>query len=61
MESDNRLSWSLQALPLYLRRTAENMEIKSHLEYLIEINSGKKVVVFLDNAKIHTSTAMQVT
>lgn len=34
-------------------------EIKSHLEHLIEMNNGKKVVVFLDNARIHTSAAMQ--
>ena len=34
-------------------------EIKSHLEYLLEINPNKKVVVFLDNARTHTSLAMQ--
>lgn len=40
-------------------KSITSMEIKSHLEYLLEINSGKKIVVFLDNARIHTSAAMQ--
>lgn len=31
----------------------------SHLEHLIELNSGKKIVVFIDNAKFHTSAAIQ--
>lgn len=35
-------------------------EIKSHLDYLLQINPDKKVVVFLDNAKTHTSAAMQL-
>lgn len=34
-------------------------KIISHLEYLIELNPCKKVVVFLDNARIQTSAAMQ--
>lgn len=34
-------------------------EVKSHLEYLLEINPGKKIVVFLDNAKNHTSHLIQ--
>lgn len=34
-------------------------EVKSHLEYLMKINPGKKVVVFLDNAKNHTSFLIQ--
>lgn len=34
-------------------------EVVSHLEHLININPGKKVVVFLDNAKFHTSAAIQ--
>jgi transposase len=34
-------------------------EIKKHLEYLIELNPDKKIVVFLDNAKTHTSIGMQ--
>lgn len=34
-------------------------EIKSHFEYLLEINCGKKVVVFLDNARMHTSLLIQ--
>lgn len=34
-------------------------EIKTHIEYLLEINPHKKVVIFLDNAKTHTSMAMQ--
>lgn len=40
-------------------KSVTSQEIKSHLENLLEINSNKKVVVFLDNAKTHTSTAMQ--
>ena len=40
-------------------KSITSAEIKSHLEYLIEINPSKKVVVFLDNAKTHTSWAMQ--
>ena len=34
-------------------------KIKSHIEYLMELNPDKKIVIFMDNAKIHTSTAMQ--
>ena len=34
-------------------------EIKSHLKYLIETNPDKKVIVFLDNAKIHKSKVIQ--
>lgn len=34
-------------------------EVKAHLEHLIEINKGKKVVVFMDNAKFHVSYGMQ--
>ncbi|SHK41174.1 IS630 family transposase [Paramaledivibacter caminithermalis] len=34
-------------------------EIKTHMEYLLEINPDKEVVVFLDNARTHTSMAMQ--
>lgn len=34
-------------------------EIKTHIEYLLKINPNKKVVVFLDNAKTHTSLEMQ--
>ncbi len=41
------------------KKSITSEEIKFHLERLIEINPGKKVVVFLDNAKTHTSTAMQ--
>ena len=41
------------------KKSITSKEIKTHLEYLIEINPGKEVVVFLDNAKIHTSAMMQ--
>ncbi|KZL89974.1 transposase [Clostridium magnum] len=34
-------------------------EVKAHIENLIEINEGKKVVLFMDNAKFHTSYEMQ--
>lgn len=34
-------------------------EIKSHIEYLLEINDDKKVVIFMDNAKTHKSLAME--
>lgn len=43
----------------YSKKSLTSKEIISHLKYLIEINQGKKVIVFLDNAKIHTSAAMQ--
>lgn len=41
------------------KKSITSREIKTHLEYLIEINPGKKVVVFLDNARIHTSAMIQ--
>lgn len=41
------------------RHSITSREVISHLEYLIEINQGKKVVVFLDNAKIHISKAIK--
>lgn len=41
------------------QKSITSEEIKNHLEYLIEINPDKKVVVFLDNAKTHTSAVMQ--
>jgi transposase len=41
------------------RKSITSKEIISHLEYLLEINPGSKVVVFLDNAKIHTSAAIK--
>ncbi len=34
-------------------------KIVTHLNYLLDINPGKKVVVFLDNARTHTSNLMQ--
>lgn len=34
-------------------------KVISHLKHLIDLNPGKTVAVFLDNAKIHTSAAMQ--
>jgi transposase len=40
-------------------RSITSAEVKSHLEYLLEVNSGKKVVVFLDNARMHTSILIQ--
>lgn len=41
------------------KKTIKSVEVINHLEYLIQINPGKKVVVFLDNAKIHTSAAIE--
>ncbi len=41
------------------RQKITSEEIKSHLKYLIETNPNKKVVVFLDNAKIHKSKAIE--
>lgn len=41
------------------KKSITSEEIKSHLEHLIELNQTKKVVVFLDNARIHTSKVMQ--
>ncbi|WP_432409675.1 transposase [Wukongibacter sp. M2B1] len=40
-------------------KSITSQEIKIHLEYLLQINPDKKVVVFLDNAKTHTSSAIQ--
>lgn len=34
-------------------------EVKTHIEHILEINEGKKVVIFLDNAAMHTSMKMQ--
>jgi transposase len=34
-------------------------QIKKHLEYLLVLNPDKKVVIFMDNAKTHTSKTMQ--
>lgn len=34
-------------------------KIKSHIEYLMELNPNKKIVIFMDNAKTHTSKLMQ--
>ncbi|NEU06679.1 transposase, partial [Clostridium senegalense] len=33
--------------------------IQSHMLHLMRINPGKKVIIFLDNAKTHNSIAMQ--
>ena len=41
------------------KKSITSKEIIVHLENLIELNPNKKVVVFLDNARIHTSVAMQ--
>jgi transposase len=41
------------------RKSITSREVISHLEYLIEINKDNKVVVFLDNAKVHTSAAIK--
>lgn len=40
-------------------KSITSIEIKSHIEYLLEINPNKKVVIFLDNARTHTSKLMQ--
>lgn len=42
-----------------LNKSITSEEVKFHLEYLLEINSNKKVVVFLDNARMHTSILIQ--
>lgn len=34
-------------------------EVKAHIQYLLDINEEKKVVIFLDNAKFHKSLEMQ--
>ena len=34
-------------------------EVKAHFQYLLNINEGKKVVIFLDNARFHKSLEMQ--
>ena len=41
------------------QQSITSKEIKTHIEYLIDLNPNKKVVVFMDNAKTHTSLAMQ--
>lgn len=41
------------------KRSLTSNEVIIHLKYLIEINQGKKVVVFFDNAKVHTSEAIK--
>lgn len=41
------------------KKSVTSQEIIVHLEHLIEINPLKKVIVFLDNAGIHTSAAIQ--
>lgn len=41
------------------RKSITSVEIKSHIEYLIGINPSKKIVIFLDNARTHTSKLMQ--
>ncbi len=41
------------------KETIKSNCVINHLDYLIQINSDKKVVVFLDNAKIHTSAAIE--
>ena len=41
------------------QQSITSKEIKSHIEYLIDLNPNKKVVVFMDNAKTHTSKVMQ--
>ncbi|MDF2596951.1 MAG: transposase [Clostridia bacterium] len=37
------------------KQSITSKEIRAHIEYLIELNPDKKVVIFMDNAKIHTS------
>lgn len=41
------------------KKSITSGEIKAHLEHLLELNADKKVFVFLDNAKIHTSAVIQ--
>ena len=36
-------------------RSIKSKEIQSHLEYLLELTPDKKVIVFTDNARNHTS------
>ncbi|OOM14251.1 hypothetical protein CLOSAC_11240 [Clostridium saccharobutylicum] len=33
--------------------------MKAHIQHLLDINEGKKVVIFLDNARFHKSLEMQ--
>lgn len=41
------------------QQSISSKEIKSHIEYLLQINEVKKVVIFMDNAKTHTSLEME--
>lgn len=40
-------------------QSIKSNQVISHLEHLIELNPGKKIVVFLDNAKFHVSAEIQ--
>lgn len=39
--------------------TITSKEVRTHIEHLLEINKNKKVVIFMDNAKFHTSSSIQ--
>ena len=41
------------------RDSITSESIQSHMLHLMRINPGKKVIIFLDNAKTHNSIAMQ--
>lgn len=40
-------------------RSITSKEVKVHIQHLLDINEGKKVVIFLDNAGMHKSLEMQ--
>ncbi|MVX63042.1 hypothetical protein GKZ28_04935 [Clostridium chromiireducens] len=37
----------------------KSKQVKDHIQYLLDLNEGKKVVIFLDNAKFHKSLEMK--
>lgn len=41
------------------KKSITSEEVKSHISHLLNLNEGKKVVVFMDNAKNHTSNSMK--
>lgn len=41
------------------KKSIKSDMVIEHLKYLLEINHGKNIVVFLDNAKIHTSSSIE--
>lgn len=39
--------------------TITSEEVKAHIKHLMEINTDKKIVIFMDNTKFHTSKMME--